>query len=131
MSEDFMDFQQELRETTKSAVDYSQMYLAARREKAHFENQLLVLLTKAGLQKSKKSIDNKIAELISDPTYGETAQQYLQGKLAAEADYKGLELVVKSHIAPASGLQSIIKAQQSGELEEAMRRKYGSREVVS
>lgn len=121
---DFMDFQQELLETTREAIKLSNEYLKARKQYASLFNQIVVLLNKSGLDKSKKSIDNKIVELLSHPIYGEQAQQYNAKMLQAENYYKGLENVLKAYMAHASAIQSIMKQQVSGEVLEGIKAKY-------
>ena len=121
---DFLDFQQELLETTKEGINLSKEYLNARKEYASYYNKLIALISKTGLSKSKKSIENKIAELLEHLNYGEVAKDYYQKLLDCEASYKGLEVVTKAYAAHASGLQSVIKTQISGEIAEATRNKY-------
>ena len=122
---DFMDFQQELLQTTREAIELSNEYLKARKEYASLFNKIVVLLNKSGLDKSKKSVDNKIIELLSDKTYGELAQQIYAKMLEARAEYKGLENVIKSYHNHTSGLQSVMKMQISGEIAENVKAKYG------
>lgn len=121
---DFMDFQQELLQTTREAIELSNEYLKARKEYASLFNKIVVLLNKSGLDKSKKSVDNKIIELLSDKTYGELAQQIHAKMLEAESQYKGLENVLKAYMAHASAIQSIMKQQVSGEVLEGIKAKY-------
>ena len=64
-------------------------------------------------------------ELLSDITYGEIAKQYYSEMLKAEAEYKGLEIVTKAYSNHASALQSIMKMQISGEINENVKTKYG------
>lgn len=122
---DFMDFQQELLQTTREAIELSNQYLKARKKYASLFNQIVVLLNKSGLDKSKKSVDNKIIELLSHKTYGELAQQIHSQMLEAQATYKGLENVIKSYHNHTSGLQSVMKMQISGEIAENVKAKYG------
>ena len=124
MSEDFLTFEEELLSTTREAIDYSNMYLQARKENKSAYNALQALIYKAGLHTSKKSVENKIIELLSSP-YGKEAQEMNEKMNEKEAEYKGLELVCKAYLAHASALQSIIKTQISGEMSEIMKNKYG------
>lgn len=122
--EDFITFTDELLQTTTDAMEYSQQYLLARKESSSYYNALQVLLYRAGLHNSKKSIENKITELLAHEQYGEQAREINEKMELATATYKGLELVIKSYLAHASGLQSIIKQQTSGEMTEAIKNKY-------
>lgn len=124
MSEDFMDFTQELLSTTSEAKDLSKNYLEARKEYAKCFNKLVVLLGKAGLDKSKKQIDNKIIELLNDEAYGDLANEYYTKMLEHQAEYKGLKLVLQAYNTHATGLMSIVKNQHLGEMSDAMQRKY-------
>lgn len=122
---DIMDFQQELLETTRENIELSKEYLNNRKIYSSNFNKLIVLIHNAGLEKSKKSLENKIAELLSNKTYGEVAKVYYAEMLKAEAEYKGLEQVCKAYQIHSSGLQSIMKMQLSGEINQNVRIKYG------
>ena len=124
MSEDFMDFSEELLSTTTQGIDFAQKYLQARKECSHCFNQLQVLIQKAGLETSKKSPQNKIIELMAHKDYGKQAQELNTKMLDLEAEYKGLELVCKAYQAHASAIQSVIKTQLSAEISENMKTKY-------
>ena len=121
---DFMDFAEELLQTTTEAKAFSKEYLESRKHSAHCFNQLQVLLFKAGLHKTKKSPENKIIELLSDPIYGLEATKLNEEMTEYEANYKGLELVIKAHLAHSSALQSIMKNQQQGEMTEGLKNKW-------
>lgn len=125
MSTDFLTFEEELLSTSREAIEFSKMYLDARKNASHCFNQLQILLNKANLHTSKKSPENKIIELMADQRYGETASKLNQEMNEYQSTYKGLELVVKSYLAHVSALQSIIKTQISGEINEMMKNKYG------
>lgn len=126
MSIDFVSFQDELLSTSREAIEFSKLYLQARKNNSHAFNQLQVLINKAGLQKTKKSIENKILELMADEQYGEQAIKLNQEMNEHQATYKGLELVVKSYLAHCSALQSVIKTQISAEINENVKAKYGA-----
>lgn len=123
---DFMDFQEELLSTTSEAMEYSKLYLEARKKCSHCFNQLQILIQKANLHTSKKSPENKIIELMAHYAYGETASKLNQEMLMYEAEYKGYDLVIKTYLAHASALQSVIKQQVSGENLECIKSKYSS-----
>lgn len=124
MSEDFITFEQELLNTSREAIEFSKMYLEARKNSSHCFNQLQVMINKAGLHTSKKSPENKIIELMADNIYGEQAIKLNQEMNDYTSTYKGLELVVKSYLAHCSALQSVIKTQISAEINENVRAKY-------
>lgn len=124
MSEDFLTFEEELLNTSREAIDFSKMYLEARKNSSHCFNQLQILLNKAKLHTSKKSPENKIIELMADDNYGKEATKLNTDLHNYESTYKGLELVVKSYLAHCSALQSVIKTQISAEISENCKNKY-------
>jgi len=128
VSEDFITFEQELLNTSREAIEFSKMYLEARKNSSHCFNQLQILINKAGLHISKKSPENKIIELMADNTYGEQAIKLNQEMNDYTSTYKGLELVLKSYLAHCSALQSVIKTQISAEINENVKAKYGRTE---
>lgn len=121
---DFITFEQELLNTSREAIEFSKMYLEARKNSSHCFNQLQILLNKTNLHTSKKSPENKIIELMADRVYGEKASKLNQEMNDYQSTYKGLELVVKSYLAHCSALQSVIKTQISAEINENVRAKY-------
>ena len=124
MSEDFITFEEELLNTSREAISFSKLYLEARKNASHCFNKLQVLINKSGLHTNKKSIENKIIELMANKIYGEEATKLNQEMLDSEAEYKSYELIIKSYLAHCSGLQSILKVQQNGELTEIMKNRY-------
>ena len=128
MAEDFITFEQELLNTSREAIEFSKMYLEARKNSSHCFNQLQILLNKANLHTSKKSPENKIIELLADKNYGEQARKLNEDLHLYESTFKGLELVVKAYLAHCSALQSVIKTQISAEINENVKAKYGRSE---
>jgi hypothetical protein len=82
------------------------------------------MIYKAGLHKNKAAFENKIPMLFADPTYSDLAIDTYSRMNEVEQEYKGLEMVLKAHLAEISGIQSIIKFMQQGEIAEACRNKY-------
>ena len=124
MSEDFLTFEEELLNTSREAIEFSKMYLEARKNSSHCFNQLQILLNKAKLHTSKKSPENKIIELMADDNYGKEATKLNTDLHNYESTYKGLELVIKSYLAHCSAIQSVIKTQISSEISENCKNKY-------
>lgn len=122
---DFVSFEQELLNTSREAIEYSKMYLEARKNSSHCFNQLQVLINKAKLHISKKSLENKIVELMANEEYGEQAQKLNSELYNYESTYKGLELIIKAYLAHCSALQSVLKTQISAEVNENVKMKYG------
>lgn len=124
MTANIQDFSGELLETTTACIKISKEYLENRKKHAHYYNKLIVLLKKAGIYGTKKSIDNKLLDLLADKTYGEVAEEYYLKMLESEQEYKGLELVAKAYSLHATGLMSVQKHMQAGELNENLKNKY-------
>lgn len=124
MSEDFITFEEELLNTSREAMEFSKLYLEARKRNSYIFNKLQILINKSGLHTSRKSIENKITELMADKNFGEQATNLNQEMLNSEAEYKSYELIIKAYLAHCSGLQSVLKAQQTGEMNELMKSKY-------
>lgn len=121
---DFLTFEQELLNTSREAIAFSKKYLEARKNASHCLNRLQTYINKAKLFQSKKSLENKIIELLANQEYGQQAEKLNEEMNNYEAEYKGLELVIKAYLAHCSALQSVLKVQQNGELTEAMKTKY-------
>lgn len=130
MSEDFITFVEELLNTSREAIEYSKLYLEARKNASHCFNQLQILINKAKLHTSKKKLENKIVELLANEQYGEQANKLNTDLSEYESTYKGLELVIKTYLAHCSALQSVIKTQISAEINENVKAKYGNKENV-
>lgn len=124
--EDFIDFTEELLKTTREAKDLALEYLNARKLYNHCYNRLVVLLQKAGLHQTKKSIENKFVELFNDKNYGIEAQEVYEKMLNEEANYKGLEIVCKAYANHSVALCAILKQQTTGEISEALKNKYNN-----
>lgn len=103
------------------AIDYKN----ARSEYARCFNRITIMIYKAGLHRSKAAFENKIPMLIAHPDYTNEAIEVASRMNEAQQEYKGLEMVLKAFQAEISGLQSVIKFMQMGEISEATRRKYG------
>lgn len=121
---DFMDFQEELLETSRDYIDLANDYRSALRATAHYFNQLIVLVERRGLHKSKKSTENKIIELLADAEVGAEAKELYKQMLEQEADSKGLKEVCKAYANHSMALMSTMKSQQMGEMTEGVKNKY-------
>lgn len=103
------------------AIDYKN----ARSEYARCFNKITIMIYKAGLHRSKAAFENKIPMLIAHPDFTNEAIDTASRMNEAQQEYKGLEMVLKAYQAEISGLQSVIKFMQIGEISEATRLKYG------
>lgn len=120
---DFIDFSTELLQTTREAIELSKEYLETRKIYSECFNKIQILLQKANII-NKKSVENKIIELMNHNVYGDEAQKINEKMLETENLYKSLELVVKAYLAHASALQSVLKTQITAELNENVKSKY-------
>ena len=118
------DFAEQLLRVSGEMKSLSIDYKNARSDYAKCFNQITVMMYKAGLHRSKAAFENRIIELISHPDFRDEAIKTASDMRAAEQEYKGLEMVLKAYQAEISGLQSIIKFMQIGEIHTATAAKY-------
>lgn len=117
-------FSEQLLSVSRDMKDLSFAYFDARKNYATCVNKITVMIYKAGLHTNKAAFENKIPMLFADPTYSDEAIRTFSAMNEYEQEYKGLEMVLKAHQAEISGIQSIIKFMQQGEINEATRNKY-------
>ncbi len=118
------DFAQQLLSVSRDMKQLAFAYYEARKQYATCLNKITVMVYKAGLHSNKAAFENKIPMLFADPIYSDEAIDTYSRMNEYEQEYKGLELVLKAHQAEISGIQSIIKFMQQGEINEAVRNKY-------
>lgn len=119
------DFAEQLLRVSGEMKSLSIDYKNARSEYAKCFNQITVMIYKAGLHRSKAAFENKIPMLIAHPDFTEEAIKIASRMNEAQQEYKGLEMVLKAYQAEISGLQSVIKFMQIGEIHAATAAKYG------
>lgn len=119
------DFAEQLLRISGEMKSLAINYKNARSEYAKCFNKITVMIYKAGLHRSKAAFENKIPMLIAHPDFTDEAILTASRMNEAEQEYKGLEMVLKAYQAEISGLQSVIKFMQVGEITEATRHKYG------
>lgn len=119
------DFAEQLLRVSGEMKSLSIDYKNARSEYAKCFNRITILIYKAGLHRSKAAFENKIPMLIAHPDYSEEAIEVASKMNEAQQEYKGLEMVLKAYQAEISGLQSVIKFMQVGEIHNATVAKYG------
>lgn len=118
------DFSEQLLSTSRDMKELAFKYYEARKNYAKCFNKITVMIYKAGLHTNKAAFENKIPMLFADPIYSDEAIDTFSRMNEYEQEYKGLEYVLKSFAAEISGIQSIIKFMQMGEITEATRNKY-------
>lgn len=118
------DFSEQVLSVSRDMKDLAFAYYEARKNYATCINKITVMIYKAGLHSNKAAFENKIPMLFADPMFSDIAIETFSRMNEYEQEYKGLEMVLKAHQAEISGLQSIIKFMQQGEINEATRNKY-------
>jgi len=118
------DFSEQLLSTSRDMKELAFTYYEARKNYAKCLNKITVMIYKAGLHKNKAAFENKIPMLFADPIYSDEAIDSFSRMNEYEQEYKGLEYVLKAFSSEISGIQSIIKFMQMGEITEATRNKY-------
>ncbi len=119
------DFAQQLLRVSGEMKSLSIDYKNARSEYAKCFNKITIMIYKAGLHRSKAAFENKIPMLIAHPDFTQEAIEVASRMNEAQQEYKGLEMVLKAYQAEISGLQSVIKFMQMGEISAATAAKYG------
>ena len=119
------DFAEQLLRVSGEMKSLSIDYKNARSEYARCLNKITIMIYKAGLHRSKAAFENKIPMLIAHPDFTEEAIEAASKLNESEQEYKGLEMVLKAYQAEISGLQSVIKFMQVGEIHAATAAKYG------
>lgn len=118
------DFSEQLLSTSREMKELAFTYYEARKNYAKCFNKITVMIYKAGLHTSKAAFENKIPMLFADPVYSDEAIDTASRMNEYEQEYKGLEYVLKAYLSEISGIQSIIKFMQLGEISEATKQKY-------
>lgn len=119
--EDVID---QLENSSREFKSLAQSYLKARREYAACFNKITVMIYKAGLHKNGAAFENKIPMLFANEIYSDIAIDTYSRMNEALQEYKGLKMICKAYQAEISGIQSIIKFMQQGEMNEALKNKY-------
>lgn len=121
---DVQDFSDQLLSVSRDMKDIAFKYFEARKIYAECFNKITVMIYKAGIYDNKASFENKIPMLFANPVYSDIAIDTAAKLHEAQQEYKGLEMVLKAYLAEISGIQSIIKFMQQGEITEAIKNKY-------
>ncbi|MCD7740517.1 MAG: hypothetical protein LUH11_04125 [Candidatus Gastranaerophilales bacterium] len=118
------DFSEQLINVSKEMKELAFAYYEARKEYAKCLNKITVMIYKAGLHESKAAFENKIPMLFANTVYSDLAIETSAKMNEARQEYKGLEMVLNAYQSEISGIQSIIKFMQQGEITEAIKNKY-------
>lgn len=114
---DYLDYAQQLSNLSKEFREIAYMYKDARASNAEALNKLTGLIYKTGLHDDKAAFENKLTKLLAT-SKAEEAQKYINQLNESQAEYKGLKMVCKAYQAEISAIQSVIKYNLLGELNE-------------
>lgn len=112
-----LDYAQEL---AKLAKEFRQIAYEYKKERANYAealNRLTSLIYSTGLHSDKAAFENKLTKLLATDK-ADTAQKYIEQLNASQAEYKGLKMVCKAYQAEISAIQSVIKYNLLGEMNE-------------
>ena len=114
---DNLDYANELREVALEFKKYAFEYKKERALYAEAYNKLTNLIFIAGLHNDKASFEKILAKLLATD-YAEQAKYYIELLYTSKANYKGWEMILESFKAHISSIQSVIKYNLAGELNE-------------
>ena len=120
---DNMDYASELRSITK---EYKQFAFEYKKERALYSealNKLISLIYETGIHKDKASFENKLPKLLTTDK-ADIAKIYIEQMNTARGNYKGWDKVLSAYQAEISAIQSVIKYNLSGEINNALNNKY-------
>ncbi len=112
-----LDHAQELSKISKEFRQIAYNYKEDRANYAEALNKLTGLIYRTGLHDDKASFENKLTKLLAT-SEAEKAKYYIEMLNTSEANYKGWEMVCKAYAAEISAIQSVIKYNLTGELNE-------------
>ena len=113
----YLDHAQELSKISKEFRQIAYNYKEDRANYAEALNKLTGLIYRTGLHDDKASFENKLTKLLAT-SEAEKAKYYIEMLNTSEANYKGWEMVCKAYAAEISAIQSVIKYNLTGELNE-------------
>ena len=114
---DYLDYAEQLSELSKEFRQIAYEYKKERANYAEALNKLTSLIYKTGLHDDKAAFENKLTKLLATPKADE-AQKYIEQLNTSQAEYKGLKMVCKAYQAEISAIQSVIKYNLLGEMNE-------------
>lgn len=114
---DYLDYAQQLSNLSKDFREIAYLYKDARASNAEALNKLTGLIYQTGLYDDKAAFENKLTKLLAT-SRAEEAQKYINQLNESQAEYKGLKMVCKAYQAEISAIQSVIKYNLLGEMNE-------------
>lgn len=126
---DSLDYASELRNITK---EYKQFAFEYKKERALYSealNKLINLLYETGLHNDKAAFENKLSKLLATDK-AEIAKIYIEQMNTARGNYKGWDKILAAYQAEISAIQSVIKYNLQGEVQQAIVNKYERNETL-
>jgi hypothetical protein len=120
----YLDITQQLSKIAQEFKQAANSYKEERAIHAEATNKLTGLIYKTGIYEDKASFENKLTKLLAT-SYAEEAKKYIEMLNISEANYKGWEMVCKALGAEISAIQSVIKYNLTGEVNENIANKIG------
>lgn len=120
---DSLDYARELRSITK---EYKQFAFEYKKERALYSealNKLIGLIYETGLHKDKASFENKLPKLLTTDK-ADIAKIYIEQMNSSRGNYKGWDKILSAYQAEISAIQSVIKYDLQGEIQQAIVNKY-------
>lgn len=114
---DYLDYAEQLSKLSKEFREIAYAYKKGRADYADALNRLTGLIYKTGLHDDKAAFENKLTKLLATDKADE-AQKYINQLNESQAEYKGLKMVCKAYQAEISAIQSVIKYNLLGEVNE-------------
>lgn len=119
---DNLDYAQELRQISNAYLESAFNYKRERANHAEALNTLTNLIYLTGLHDNKASFENKLTMLLATEQV-EVAQEFIEQLNSARANYKGWEMVCNAYQTQISAIQSVIKYNLQGEIQNAIANK--------
>ncbi len=126
---DNMDYASELRNITK---EYKQLAFEYKKERALYSealNHLIGLIYETGLHNDKSAFENKLTKLLATPK-SEIARVYIEQLNTARNNYKGYDKILSAYQSEVSAIQSVIKYNLTGEVQQAIMNKYERKDIL-
>ena len=112
---DHLDYASELLNISK---EYKQFAFEYKKERALYSdalNKLIGLIYETGLHNDKSSFENKLPKLLTTEK-ANIAKFYIEQMNTSRGNYKGLDKILSAYQAHISAIQSVIKYNLQGEI---------------
>lgn len=128
--QDYQDYANELRNIAKEFKEYAFEYKKERARYSEALNKLTSLIYMTGLHDDKAAFENKLTKLLAT-AYSENAKYYIEQLNESRGAYKGWEAVLEAYKAHISAIQSVIKYNLTGEMNENIASKANVESIMT